>query len=135
MTNAADADFYHLEQLLDDAGRDALQRTREFMTKEVEPVINRYWTREEFPHELIPALRPARASPARPTPATAAPAAARCWTGCSRWSWPGPTRRSPRSSACTAAWRWARSTCAARRSRSSAGCRRWPGWRRSARSG
>src|SRR5439155_22344776 len=32
----------------------ALQRTREFMTKEVGPVINRYWTREEFPHELIP---------------------------------------------------------------------------------
>ena len=31
-----------------------LQRTREFMTKEVGPVINRYWTREEFPHELIP---------------------------------------------------------------------------------
>ena len=98
MTNAADADFYHLEQLLDDAGRDALQRTREFMTKEVGPVINRYWTREEFPHELIPGFAPARASPARPTPATAAPAAARCWTGCSRWSWPGPTRRCPRSS-------------------------------------
>src|SRR2546421_10084965 len=54
MTNAADADFYQLEQLLDDAGRDALQRTREFMTKEVGPVINRYWTREEFPHDLIP---------------------------------------------------------------------------------
>ena len=31
-----------------------LQRVREFMDKEVEPVINRYWTREEFPHELIP---------------------------------------------------------------------------------
>jgi glutaryl-CoA dehydrogenase len=55
MTNA-DADFYGLEQLLDDAGRGALERTREFMTKEVEPVINRYWTREEFPHELIPAF-------------------------------------------------------------------------------
>jgi glutaryl-CoA dehydrogenase len=54
MTNAADADFYALEQLLDDAGRDAVQRTREFMTKEVEPVINRYWTREEFPHDLVP---------------------------------------------------------------------------------
>ena len=26
------------------------------MEKEIEPVINRYWTREEFPHELIPAL-------------------------------------------------------------------------------
>jgi len=50
---AADADFYGLEQLLDDAGRETIRRTREFMTKEIEPVINHYWTREEFPHELI----------------------------------------------------------------------------------
>ena len=45
-------DFYGIEELLDDAGRDAVRRTREFMTKEVEPVINRFWTREEFPFEL-----------------------------------------------------------------------------------
>jgi glutaryl-CoA dehydrogenase len=56
MPNAADADFYGLEQLLDDAGRDAVQRTREFMTKEIEPVINRYWTREKFPFEAIPGI-------------------------------------------------------------------------------
>ena len=56
MAHAAEADFYGLEQLLDDTGRDALQRTREFMTKEIEPVINHYWTREEFPHDLIPAF-------------------------------------------------------------------------------
>ena len=53
MTNAPDADFYGLERLLDDTGRGTLERTREFMTKRVEPVINRYWTREEFPHELM----------------------------------------------------------------------------------
>ena len=45
-------DFYGIERLLDAAGRDAVGRTREVMTKEVEPVINHYWTREEFPHEL-----------------------------------------------------------------------------------
>ena len=56
MTSSADADFYGLEQLLDDAGRNALLRTREFMTKEIGPVINHYWTREEFPHDLIPAF-------------------------------------------------------------------------------
>ena len=56
MGSAADADFYGLEQLLDDTGRDALQRTREFMAKEIEPVINDYWTREEFPRDLIPAF-------------------------------------------------------------------------------
>jgi glutaryl-CoA dehydrogenase len=56
VTSSADADFYGLEQLLDDAGRNALMRTREFMTKEIGPVINHYWTREEFPHDLIPAF-------------------------------------------------------------------------------
>jgi glutaryl-CoA dehydrogenase len=50
------SDFYGIEQLLTDAGRDAVQRTREYMTKEVEPVINRLWTREEFPFELLPGL-------------------------------------------------------------------------------
>src|SRR5215471_9694168 len=56
MPNTPEADFYGLERLLDDAGRDTLMHTREFMIKEVEPVINRYWTREEFPFELIPAI-------------------------------------------------------------------------------
>ena len=35
MTGTADADFYGLEQLLDDPGRDAVRRTREFLTKEI----------------------------------------------------------------------------------------------------
>lgn len=47
-------DFYGIEELLPSSARDAVQRTRDFMVKEVEPVINRLWTREEFPHELIP---------------------------------------------------------------------------------
>jgi glutaryl-CoA dehydrogenase len=50
------SDFYGIEQLLTDSGRDAVQRTRNFMAKEVEPVINRLWTREEFPFELLPGL-------------------------------------------------------------------------------
>jgi glutaryl-CoA dehydrogenase len=56
MTGVTDSDFYSLELLLDPAGRQLLHRVREFMEKEIEPVINRYWTREEFPHELIPAM-------------------------------------------------------------------------------
>ncbi len=56
MTSAPDSDFYSLELLLDAAGRERLRRVREFMEKEVEPVINRYWTREEFPRELIPGI-------------------------------------------------------------------------------
>ena len=56
MTSAPESDFYSLELLLDPAGRQKLQQVREFMEKEIEPVINRYWTREEFPRELIPAI-------------------------------------------------------------------------------
>ncbi len=54
MTSAPDSDFYSLELLLDPDGRQLLARVREFMEKDVEPVINRYWTREEFPRDLIP---------------------------------------------------------------------------------
>jgi glutaryl-CoA dehydrogenase len=50
------ADFYSLEQLLDDEGRRLVLRVREFMEKSVAPVINRYWTREEFPFDLVPGL-------------------------------------------------------------------------------
>jgi glutaryl-CoA dehydrogenase len=56
MTDVTDSDFYSLELLLDPAGRELLHRVREFMEKEIEPVVNRYWTREEFPREIIPAM-------------------------------------------------------------------------------
>jgi glutaryl-CoA dehydrogenase len=56
MTDVTDSDFYSLELLLDPDGRELLHRVRQFMQKEVEPVINRYWTREEFPREIIPAM-------------------------------------------------------------------------------
>ena len=56
MTSAPESDFYSLELLLEPAGRELLQRVRAFMHKEIEPVINDYWTREEFPFHLIPAI-------------------------------------------------------------------------------
>src|SRR5260370_27422677 len=52
-----DADFYLLEQTLEPEGRELLHRVREFMEKSVQPVINHYWTREEFPHDLLPGMR------------------------------------------------------------------------------
>jgi glutaryl-CoA dehydrogenase len=51
-----DADFYSLEELLDDGGRRLIGRVRQFMEKSVAPVINGYWKREEFPHDLVPGL-------------------------------------------------------------------------------
>src|ERR1700733_6283117 len=53
---ATDADFYLLEQSLEPGGRQLLHQVREFMEKSVQPVINHYWTREEFPHDLVGGL-------------------------------------------------------------------------------
>ena len=50
------SDFYDLEALLDDEDRALLHRVRAFMDAEVQPIINEYWTRAEFPRQLIPGL-------------------------------------------------------------------------------
>jgi glutaryl-CoA dehydrogenase len=52
-TALTDGDFYLIEQALDTEGRQLLLRVREFMEKSVQPVINHYWTREEFPFDLM----------------------------------------------------------------------------------
>jgi glutaryl-CoA dehydrogenase len=54
---AADADFYALELLLDEPDRALLRRVRGYMETQVQPVINSYWTRAKFPHELLPGMR------------------------------------------------------------------------------
>ncbi|SFF58648.1 acyl-CoA dehydrogenase family protein [Blastococcus tunisiensis] len=57
MTEAtATSDFYDLEALLDEEDRALLHRVRAFMDTEVQPIINEYWTRAEFPRQIIPGL-------------------------------------------------------------------------------
>jgi glutaryl-CoA dehydrogenase len=50
------SDFYELEALLDDQDRETLHRVRAFMDEQVEPIINEYWTRAQFPRQLIPGI-------------------------------------------------------------------------------
>jgi glutaryl-CoA dehydrogenase len=50
------SDFYEIEALLPDADRALLADVREFMAGEVAPIINDYWSREEFPHQVWPRL-------------------------------------------------------------------------------
>src|ERR671917_1466989 len=50
------SDFYELEHLLDDQDRATLHRVRAFMDEQVEPIINEWWTRAQFPRQLIPGL-------------------------------------------------------------------------------
>ena len=51
-----DADFYHLDLLLTDEQRTLQQKVRGFMEQEIRPIVNRYWLKGEFPHEIIPRL-------------------------------------------------------------------------------
>src|SRR5436309_625001 len=54
--SADKGDFYHINAILSEEDQDLLYRVRAFMLDEVAPIINRYWTREEFPHQIIPGL-------------------------------------------------------------------------------
>ena len=49
-------DYYLINDLLTDEERSLRQRVRDFMDREVIPIINPYWERAEFPHELVPKL-------------------------------------------------------------------------------
>src|SRR5918997_5708500 len=50
------SDFYEFEHLLDDQDRATLHRVRAFMDEQVEPIINEWWTRAQFPRHLIPGI-------------------------------------------------------------------------------
>ena len=50
------SDFLAFEMLLDEDERSLLGEVRSFMTREVEPIINDYWMRADFPHEIVPGL-------------------------------------------------------------------------------
>ena len=56
LADTDDSDFLGFELLLDEDDRKLLEQTRRFMIQAVEPVINDYWTRAEFPHELVPGI-------------------------------------------------------------------------------
>src|SRR5262249_42892614 len=50
-------DFYKIADLLDPTERAVVKRVRDFMEAEVAPIIEDYWGRDQFPHEIIPKLR------------------------------------------------------------------------------
>lgn len=53
---AADGDFYMLSRTLPAEDNALRLRVREFMEKEVQPIINDFWERDEFPFDLLPRL-------------------------------------------------------------------------------
>ena len=51
-----EGDFYRIIDILDESERTVL-KVRVFMDREVAPIIEDYWGRDQFPHEIIPKLR------------------------------------------------------------------------------
>jgi glutaryl-CoA dehydrogenase len=51
-----DGDFYDLSQLLTPEERAIQLAVREYMQKEIKPIANNYWLKDEFPHQIIPAM-------------------------------------------------------------------------------
>ena len=47
------ADFYGYEQLLSEAEREKVHRIRDFFRTQVAPIVDDYWARAEFPHQLV----------------------------------------------------------------------------------
>ncbi len=56
LSDLPDSDFLGFELLLDDTDRKQLEEVRRFMQQAVEPVINDFWTRAEFPFDLVPGI-------------------------------------------------------------------------------
>ncbi len=53
----ADGDFYLLSNTLSKEDNALRLKVRAFMETEVQPVINDYWSRDEFPFELLPKFK------------------------------------------------------------------------------
>lgn len=49
-----DGDFYNISHTLNPEERALQLRVRDFMEKEIKPIVNDYWIKGEFPHHLIP---------------------------------------------------------------------------------
>jgi alkylation response protein AidB-like acyl-CoA dehydrogenase len=52
-----DSDFYSIRQLLSAPEQELLGKVRSFMETKVAPIITKYWAADEFPFEIIPAIR------------------------------------------------------------------------------
>jgi hypothetical protein len=106
--------------------RAVVKRVLDFMETEVAPIIEDYWGRDQFPHEIIPKLRALDVNIAGVgyRGYGSAPEVAGCSRASSLWRWRASTPPSLPSGGFTLACRRGLSICAATRRRSSAGSHR-----------
>ncbi|MBD1433780.1 acyl-CoA dehydrogenase family protein [Sphingobacterium sp. DN00404] len=53
---AIDADFYGIEAKLSTDDQTLQLKVRDFLEREIKPIVNKYWLHDEFPFEIIPKL-------------------------------------------------------------------------------
>jgi glutaryl-CoA dehydrogenase len=51
-----DGDFYDIGHTLNPEERALQLKVRDFMEKEIKPIVNDHWNRAEFPHDIIPKM-------------------------------------------------------------------------------
>jgi len=56
ITRPLGTDYYLLDELLTDEEREIRDKVRAFADREVIPLINEYWNKEEFPFDLVPKI-------------------------------------------------------------------------------
>src|ERR1700730_8627728 len=102
---APNSDFYQLVDVLTAEEKAIVKKVRTYMETKVQPIINKYWSDDAFPFELLPSFKELGLG-GLGYDAMAAPAEARSCSASSRWSWRASMLRSAPSSACTAASPW-----------------------------
>lgn len=55
-TPEINADFYDIEAKLSADDRNLQLKVRDFLEREIKPIVNKYWLHDEFPFEIIPKL-------------------------------------------------------------------------------
>ena len=108
--SGVNVDFYGVEDYLGEEDRALVAKVRAFVDSEVTPIINEYWEQADFPYQILPKFGELGII------GTAIEG-----YGWSPWSSPAVTGASTRSTPCTPASRWGRSTYSAATNRSSAG--------------
>ncbi len=53
---AVDGDFYHIAGVLSEQEREVTARVRNFVDRDVTPIIEDFWSRDKFPFEIIPKI-------------------------------------------------------------------------------
>src|SRR5690242_2510823 len=54
---APNSDFYHLVEVLTAEEKTIVKKVRTFMETKVQPIINKYWSDDAFPFELLPLIK------------------------------------------------------------------------------